>query len=100
MAVNHIIEEQRESGYLRSCFDVEEWQKSRSPESAYSVHPEEKICPFAIHALICVQEWTDLDVSNSIYGLLSAPAQRELTQGQEGMMHLAYGVGYRWLAQR
>ena len=98
MALNHLIQEQRENGSLRSCFDPEEWGKSRPPESAYSVHAEEKVDAFAIHALILVQERTDLDVSNVIHGLLSAPPQDELVQGQEGMMHLAYGVGYAWIA--
>ena len=99
MAVNHLLAEQRASGRLRSCFDPVEWQTSRDPANAYSVHPEDKVDPFAIHALVCVLEWTDLDVRSPLYGLLSLPCQAELAQGQEGMMHLAYGVAYRWLGQ-
>ncbi len=99
MAVNHLLAEQRASGRLRSCFDPVEWQKSRDPANAYSVHPEDKVDPFAIQALVCVLEWTELDVRSALYGLLSLPRQAELAQGQEGMMHLAYGVAYRWLAQ-
>jgi rhamnogalacturonyl hydrolase YesR len=96
MAINHMIVEQRANGFLRSCFDEEEWKKSRVPGNAYSVHPEAKVCPFAIHALVRVLERTDLDVRNTLFGLLSAPPQDELVQGQEGMMLLAYGVGFGW----
>ncbi len=97
-ATNHLIVEQRKNGFLRSCFDEEEWRKSRLPGNAYSVHREEKVCPFAIHALIEVLNRTDLDVRNLLNGLLSAPPQDELVQGQEGMMHLAYGVALAWRA--
>jgi len=99
MAVNHLLAEQRESGCLRSCFDPAEWLASRAPTNPYSVHPETKVDPFSIQALVCVQEWTDLDVRRALYGLLSLPRQDELVQGQEGMMHLAYGVAYRWLTE-
>ena len=97
-AINHLTVEQRANGFLRSCFDGEEWGKSRLPGNAYSVHREEKVCPFAIHALICVLKWTDLDVRDLLHGLLSAPPQDELVQGQEGMMHLAYGAALAWRA--
>ena len=99
-ALNHLIVEQRPDGSLRSCFDEEEWAKSRVPGNAYSVHREQKICPFAIHALIMVLERTDLDVGGLLHGLLAAPPQDELVQGQEGMMHLAYGAALAWRAGR
>jgi hypothetical protein len=98
-ALKHLFSQQRAGGLLRSCHEEQEWRRSRAPGNPYSVHPEEKVCPFAIHALICVQEWTDLDVRSILYGLLSADPQDELAQGQEGMMHLAYGVALRWLSE-
>jgi len=99
-ALNHLVVERRPDGSLRSCFDEEEWAKSRVPGNAYSVHREQKICPFAIHALIMVLERTDLKVQDLLYGLLAAPPQDELVQGQEGMMHLAYGAALAWRAGR
>jgi len=97
MALNHMIEEQRKNGYFRSCFDPEEWQKSRDPKSAYSVHKPEEFSPFALQALVCIQDSTDLDVTNILYGVLGSPVPEDLQQ--TGILQLAYGTGYRWLSQ-
>jgi len=98
MAINHLINEQRGSGHFRSCFDPEEWEKSRDPKSAYSVHDAEFSDPFALHALLYIQELTDLDVTNVLYGILGAALPEDL-DGQ-GSRHLAWGAGYRWLAEQ
>ncbi|MDD5600042.1 MAG: hypothetical protein PHV82_19005, partial [Victivallaceae bacterium] len=97
MTLNCVIAAQQADGYLKSCCDENEWQKSRRPESPYFIHSEKKICPFTIHALVCIQQFTVWDVANVLYGLLAAPPQDELTQGQEGAMHLAYGTAYQWI---
>lgn len=96
MAVNHLIEEQRENGHFRSCFDPEEWEKSRDPKSAYSAHKPDRFDSHALQALACVQELTDLDVRNALYGALASPMPDRLEE--QGMVQLACGVGYRWLA--
>jgi len=98
MALNHLVEEQRESGYFRACFDPEEWESSRNPKSAYSVHEPEMADPFALHALTYVQDLSDLDVTNVLWGVLNAPLPEDLS-GQ-GILHLAYGAGYEWLARQ
>lgn len=98
MALNHIIEEQRENGHFRACFDPEEWAASRNPESAYSIHRAEIFDAPMVHALVCIQDSTDLDVSNTLYGALGSPLPDDL-DGQ-GWMLLSYGVGYRWLAEQ
>ena len=96
MALNHLIEEQRENGHFRSCFDPEEWEKSRDPKSHYSVHKPDIFDACALQALVCVQDWTDFDTTNALCGALASPMPEDL-DGQ-GMPHLAYGAGYRWLA--
>lgn len=96
-ALNHLIEEQRANGHFRACFDPEEWEKSRAPKSAYSVHEPDIHGALALHALIYVQEWTDLDLSNALHGILGSPLPADLAD--QGMLQLAYGAGYRWLAQ-
>ncbi|MDD5598339.1 MAG: hypothetical protein PHV82_10375, partial [Victivallaceae bacterium] len=95
-ALNCVIAAQQPDGSLKSCSDPEEWRLSREPASPYLIHNEKKICPFMIHALVCIQRFTDIDVSNILYGMLSAPPQDELAQGQEGAMQLAYGAVYHW----
>lgn len=98
MALNHLIEEQRETGVFRACFDPEEWELSRDPKSAYSVHPSEIPGPFALHSLTYLDELTDLDLTNVLHGVLRAPLPDDRV-GQ-GMPHLAYGAGYRWMHKR
>ena len=97
MALNHLIEEQRPSGHFRSCFDPEEWQRSRDPESSYSVHKPERFDPFALNALVSVHGSTDLDMTNTLYGVLGSPVPEDLER--QPMVQLSYGVGYRWLSE-
>jgi hypothetical protein len=95
-ALNHMIEEQCGNGHFRSCFDPEEWQKSREPDSHYNVHTREEFDPSTLHALVCIQDLTKLDMGNALHGAIGSPMPADL-EGQ-GMVHLAYGVAYRWLS--
>lgn len=97
-ALNHLIEEQQDSGHFRMCFDPEEWQKSREPDSHYRIYNSNDFDPSTLHALVCIQEFTDLDMSNALYGAICSPMPEDLTE--QGMNHLAYGVAYRWLAEQ
>ena len=96
-ALNHLIEEQRENGHFRSCWDPEEWEKSRDPKSHYSSHEPDILDPSTLHALVLTADFTGLDVANALYGALGSPMPENL-DGQ-GMIQLAYGVGMRWLAE-
>ncbi len=95
-AVNHLLAEQREDGRFRACWDDEEWEKSRAPKSHYSTHKPEIFDPSTLHALVLTADFTDLDVTNALNGVLGSPMPENLDG--TGMVQLAYGVGYRWLA--
>jgi len=93
-----MIEEQRANGHFRACSDPVEWEKSRDPQSAYSVYKPDIFDAHTVHALVCIQESTNLDMSNTLYGALGSPMPDDL--GAHGWMVLAYGAGYRWLAEQ
>ena len=95
-AVNHLLEEQRESGHFRSCWDSEEWEKSRDAKSHYNKIGPEIFDPSTLHALALTAVLTDLDVTNALRGALRSPMPEDLN-GQ-GMVQLAYGVGLGWLS--
>ena len=106
-AVNHLLEEQRENGHFRSCWDPEEWEKSRDPDSHYRHNKPDIYDPHALDALIRISDNTEFDVSNAIYGALGSPMPEGLDgQGKikktlegEGMIQLSYGAGMRWLSE-
>jgi hypothetical protein len=96
-AVNHLLEEQRENGHFRSCWDTEEWEKSRDPKSHYRVTASETWDAHGLDALIHIAKSTEFDVTNALYGAIGSPMPEKL-DGQ-GMVQLAYGEGLRWLAK-
>ena len=102
MAVNHMIEEQRGSGHFRSCWDFEEWQGSRDPKHPRSVLKPDTFASHALFALVCVQDWTGWDVSNTLYGILGSPMPGDPSDihNEQGDPELVYGVGWRWLAEQ
>lgn len=97
-SVNHLLQEQREGGHFRSCWDPEEWQKSRDAKSHYRVHSPEIWDAHALDALVHIADKTGLDVRNALCGAIGSPMPERL-DGQ-GMVQLAYGMGMRWLAER
>lgn len=97
MALNHTIEEQRGNGLFRSCFDPEEWEKSRNPKNPYSVHRPDTFDTHTLHTLVCVQDWTDFDLANALHGALASPCPD--FPEDDGSSQLAFGAGYRWLAE-
>jgi hypothetical protein len=96
-AVNHLLEEQKESGHFRSCWDTEEWERSRNPESGYCTVNSQIFDPSVLHALVLTADLTDLDVTNALSGVLQSPMPEDLDK--QGIVPLAYGVGLRWLAK-
>ena len=103
----YALEAENEELYRRRIFEgaeyllreqQEKWERSREPKSAYSVHPPEIPGPFALHSLTYLDELTDLDLTNVLHGVLRAPLPDDRV-GQ-GMPHLAYGAGYRWMHKR
>ena len=110
MGLNHLIYEQRPNGLFRSCFDPEEWERSRNPESPYSKHLPEKFAPFGLQALVNTDQHLELDVTNAIHGILQSPldeqevidlnVKEEWADYDAGISTLAWGMAFRWLAQQ